>query len=79
MIVIVFHKYRYIIEVMMASITIGTEKVSVKHGVTIEKAMISLGKHPDAFLFFLNGRPIPMTTVLENDMTVETLRVASGG
>jgi len=64
---------------MVASITMGKEKISAAAGVTIEAVMISSGRFPDAFLFFLNGRPIPMTTVLKDDDAVEAMRVASGG
>jgi sulfur carrier protein len=80
MIVMESDLYRIIYkENMAARITIGTSCIDVNDGVTIEAAMISAGKHPDAFLFFLNGRPVPMTTVLTDGMAVETLRVASGG
>jgi len=64
---------------MAAHLIIGKEKLDVDPGITIEDAMISAGKHPDAFLFLFNGRPVPMTTTLEDEMTIEALRVASGG
>jgi len=64
---------------MVAHILIGKERLDIDPGVTIEDAMISAGKHPDAFLFLLNGRPVPMTTVLEEEISIEALRVASGG
>ena len=64
---------------MTASIIFGTKKIDVVNGVTIEKAMISAGLFPDAFLFLSDGRPIPMTTVLDDGDSVEALRVASGG
>ena len=64
---------------MAPHIIIGKEKLDVDPGITIEDAMISIGKHPDAFLFLFNGKPVPMTTVLEDGMSVEALRVASGG
>jgi len=63
----------------MVCLVFGNERIDVNAGVTIEETMISLGKHPDAFLFLLNGKPIPVTTVLENDFIVDALRVASGG
>jgi len=62
-----------------ASIIFGDGKIDVVNGVTIEKAMISAGLFPDAFLFLRNGRPIPMTTVLEGGDSVDAVRVASGG
>jgi len=57
----------------------GKEVLDIVTKMTIEEAMISYGKHPDAFLFLINGRPVPMTTLLDGDVTVEALRVASGG
>ncbi|MCL2143187.1 MAG: hypothetical protein FWH44_02895 [Methanomassiliicoccaceae archaeon] len=64
---------------MTAGIRIGTEMIDVKEGVTIENAMLSAKRYPDAFLFFLNGRPVPMTSVLRDGDVVEAMRVASGG
>ena len=64
---------------MSAGIIIGNETISADGGISIERAMVSAGKHPDAFLFFVGGRPVPMTTILTEGMTVTTLRVASGG
>ncbi|MCL2890502.1 MAG: hypothetical protein FWF40_01260 [Methanomassiliicoccaceae archaeon] len=64
---------------MAARMIIGKEVLDITAGITIEDAMISLGKHPDAFLFLIDGKPVPMTTVLDNEMSVEALRVASGG
>jgi sulfur carrier protein len=64
---------------MAARIIIGKEVLDIVTRITIEDAMISCGKHPDAFLFLINGRPVPMTTLLEDDISVEALRVASGG
>ena len=63
----------------MAGIVIGTELIGVCPGITIEKAMISLGRHPDAFLFFVDGKPVPMTLTIADGMEVSALRVASGG
>jgi len=64
---------------MTARIIIGKEVLNIVAEITIEDAMISCGKHPDAFLFLINGRPVPMTTILEDEVSVEALRVASGG
>ncbi|MDR0778676.1 MAG: hypothetical protein LBE48_04490 [Methanomassiliicoccaceae archaeon] len=63
---------------MPSIIIIGKGTINADDGMTIEKAMISAGEHPDAFIFLLGGRPIPMTSVL-NEMKIEALRVASGG
>jgi len=64
---------------MSSHIIIGTETLNVDRGATIEDAMISAGKHPDAFLFLLKGRPVPMTIIPEDGTYIEALRVASGG
>jgi len=64
---------------MAARIIIGKEVLDIVTRITIEDAMISYGKHPDAFLFLINGRPVPMTTLLDDGVSVEALRVASGG
>jgi sulfur carrier protein len=64
---------------MAARIIIGKEVLDIAAEITIEEAMISHGKHPDAFLFLINGRPVPMTLLLEDGISVEALRVASGG
>ncbi|MDR0335026.1 MAG: hypothetical protein LBH69_03985 [Methanomassiliicoccaceae archaeon] len=64
---------------MTASIIFGAEKLLAESGVTIEAAMISAGRFPDAFIFFSNGRPVPMTAVLKDGDVIETVRVASGG
>ena len=64
---------------MAACLIIGKERMYFEPGITIEDAMTSSGKHPDAFLFLSGGRPIPVTTVMEEGSAVETLRVASGG
>ncbi|MCL1983961.1 MAG: hypothetical protein FWG58_01020 [Methanomassiliicoccaceae archaeon] len=64
---------------MPASIILGKETLTADPGVTIEKMMVSAGKHPDAFLYLFEGRPVPMTTVLEEDMKIDAIRVASGG
>jgi len=64
---------------MPASLIIGKEIINAEEGLTIEKAIVSAGKHPDAFLYLFDGRPIPMTTVLDDGMKIDVIRVASGG
>ena len=63
---------------MAAGLNIGKRTIELD-GITIEAAVISAGEHPDAFLFLLNGRPIPMTTVPKDGEVIEAIRVASGG
>ena len=66
-------------DAMAATIVIGKERISVKDGATIEGSMISAGKHPDAFLYLLDGKPVPMTRPFKKGDVVEAIRVASGG
>jgi len=63
----------------MACLIFGNERIDVTVGVTIEDTVTALGKHPDAFLFLLNGKPVPVTMIIEDEFTVDVLRVASGG
>ena len=63
----------------MPALMTGNERIDAEEGVTIEDAMLSAGKHPDAFLFLSCGRPVPMTTVLKDGDIIEAVRVASGG
>ena len=62
-----------------AYLILGNRETEIKEAITIEDAVLSLEEHPDAYLYLLNGRPVPMTTVLENDMRIDAIRVASGG
>jgi len=63
----------------MAEIVIGNERLTVRENESIERTMLSSGKYPDAFLYLLNGRPVPMTMIPEDDSVIEAVRVASGG
>lgn len=62
---------------LMAVINFGKECIEAKG--TIESAVISAGKNPDSFLFLINSKPVPMDLILQEDMIVEAIRVASGG
>lgn len=46
---------------------------------TIESAVISIKKNPDAFIFLVNGSPVPVDMPIADGMSVEAIRVASGG
>ena len=63
----------------MAIIIIGNERIPVETGITIEKALIGMKKHPDAYIFLLQGKPVPMTAAVERGMEIEAVLVASGG
>ncbi len=63
----------------MAAIILDGEKIEVSPGATIAEAVSAAGAFPDAFLFMIGGRPVPMDTVPPEDAEVRALRVASGG
>lgn len=46
---------------------------------SIELAFRSLNMLPDAHLFLLNSRPVPMTRLLMDGEQVTAIRIASGG
>ena len=53
--------------------------IEVEGGVTIEQAVLSRSMHPDSYLYLMNGKPVPMDTVIPEDGEVKVVRVASGG
>lgn len=63
----------------MATVSISGETVEVPTGRTIQQAVSDAGHHPDAFIFMIGGRPVPMDTVPPEDAEVRVVRVASGG
>lgn len=60
-----------------AVIDFGEETVPVNG--TLERTMISSGRSPDAYIFLINGVPVPDDTVPEEGTVVTAVRVASGG
>lgn len=63
----------------MASLLISDLCVLLEDGETIQAAASRAGQHPDAFIFLIGGRPVPMDTVPPGDAEVRAVRVASGG
>ena len=55
------------------------ERVTVDSGITIEKAVSASGRFSDTYIYVINGTPVPMTTVIENDVEIKAIRIASGG
>lgn len=53
--------------------------VEVKASGTVAEAMNSLNIRPNAYLYLINGVPVPSDTILKEGMEITTLRVASGG
>jgi len=63
----------------MPKLIVSGEMYIVASGVTIEEAVSKEGMHPDSYLYMINGKPVPMDTVLTDESEVKVLRVASGG
>jgi len=63
----------------MGVIQVSGEDHQVGSGMTVQQAVSSLGLHPDSYLYLVNGKPIPMDTVITDGMVVKAMRVASGG
>ncbi len=63
----------------MTAVEVMGRRLPVVEGQTIEEAVSAAGMHPDAFLFILDGRPVPMDTVPPEGAVVRAIRVASGG
>ncbi|MCL2295691.1 MAG: hypothetical protein FWC29_01235 [Methanomassiliicoccaceae archaeon] len=64
---------------MSAKITISGKEHDVLCGSTICDAVRALGLAPDAFIFMMDGRPVPMDTVMVDGTAVKAVKVASGG
>ncbi|MBE6527866.1 MAG: hypothetical protein E7Z64_01670 [Thermoplasmata archaeon] len=63
----------------MGMIIIMGKELQVGSGITIEQAILDNGYHPDSFLYMIDGRPVPMDTVIGDPAVVKAIRVASGG
>ncbi|MBR1452101.1 MAG: MoaD/ThiS family protein [Candidatus Methanomethylophilaceae archaeon] len=63
----------------MGMIQISGQEHQVAEGKTVQQAVSDLGFHPDSYLYLVDGRPVPMDTVIADSMTVRAMRVASGG
>ncbi len=63
----------------MGMIVLSGKEIQAESGTTIQQAISANGYHPDAYLYLIDGKPVPMDTVITDDMTVKAVRVASGG
>ena len=63
----------------MGTVIIGDRSIALADGMTIAESVSVAGEHPDAFIFMIGGRPVPMDTVPPEDSEVRAVRVASGG
>ena len=64
---------------MDAVVSIDGKEHDVACGQTICDAVRSLGFAPDAFIFMLGGRPVPMDTTIADGAVIKAIKVASGG
>ena len=64
---------------MSAKIMISGKEHEVSSGQTICDAVHSLGFSPDAFIFMINGKPVPMDTPIHDGIRIKAVKVASGG
>lgn len=62
----------------MASVIFNGTAEEADPGMTIEDFVRSTGRHPDAFIYLVNGIPVPMTSVIGDDV-IDAIRIASGG
>lgn len=64
---------------MAAVIHIQGKKHEVGVGITLDEAIVSCGLLPNAFLYLMDGVPVPSDTVLGDGMEIKAIRIASGG
>ena len=64
---------------MGANMAVGSKKHEIECGSTICDAARALGYAPDAFIFMIDGRPVPMDTKIADGVSVKAVKVASGG
>lgn len=64
---------------MVCRITVSGKTTEVPPGITVMEAARTAGIVPDAYLFLIDGKPVPMDTALTDGQAVKALKVASGG
>lgn len=64
---------------MSVVITMYGKNIEVDAIGTVSDALRSLNIRPNTFLFLVDGTPIPSDTPLKDGMTIQTIKVASGG
>ena len=60
-------------------ISLSSHNIDASPGMTIEQVILENGLHPDSYLYLIDGKPVPMDTVVEDNTVVKAMRVASGG
>lgn len=66
-------------ETVSVRIVMNGKSAEVEASGTIADALRSLDIRPNAYLYLVNGVPIPSDTVLKEGMEITAMRVASGG
>ncbi|MDR1690442.1 MAG: hypothetical protein LBR42_01185 [Candidatus Methanoplasma sp.] len=64
---------------MDAKVELGGKEHTASVGIAIGDAVRSIGYAPDAFIFMVNGRPVPMDMPVADGMIIKAIKVASGG
>ena len=64
---------------MVVKIIILDNEHCVESEITICDAVRSIGLAPDSFIFMVNGKPVPMDTLIADGDTIKAIKVASGG
>ena len=60
-------------------ISVSGKSIEAPSGMTIEQVISENGLHPDSYLYLIDGKPVPMDTVIGEEAFVKAMRVASGG
>jgi len=63
----------------MTVIQVSGRELQADPGRTIAEIVSDNGLHPDSYLYLIDGKPVPMDTILAEDTVVRAVRVASGG
>lgn len=48
-------------------------------GISVAEAFRSIGMNPSAYVFIIDGRPVPMDSDVADGVLVRAVKVASGG
>ena len=63
----------------MGKLSVGGKEYDVGSGKTIQQAVSEQGLYLDSFLYLIDGKPVPMDTVIGDSAVVKAVKVASGG
>ncbi len=63
----------------MTTMSIKGSVHEIPSGITIAEAATACGIRPDAYIFMIGGKPVPMDSAVPEEGEVRAIRVASGG